>query len=286
MGVGVEGGFPVPTQFWPAIMQTPVSALVRPRATVIPPGSPPDSPIDIPTLDTDLDVSWIGEGDAKPEDSFALKVATLTPREVAASATVSDKLLRNWAASSTPIETIFKRAVSKAEDTAFLTGSGIGRPLGILNSPAAINVGRAAANLIAYADVTAMLARIIPGGEPTWIASPTIISQLATLVDAGSHATWQSYRELFGIPLIFSARLPALGSAGDLMLVDLSYYLIADGSGPFVVASNQSSAANFTSNKTVIKIFWNVDGQPWLSAPIPLEGSAANTVSPFVSLAA
>ena len=37
----------------------------------------------------------------------------------------------------------------------------------------------------------------------------------------------------------------------------------------------------FTSNRSVLKVFWNVDGQPWLDGPIPLEGSTANTVSPF-----
>jgi len=66
-----------------------------------------------------------------------------------------------------------------------------------------------------------------------------------------------------------------------LILADLSYYLIKDGSGPFVAASPH---VYFTTNKTVIKIFWNVDGQSWLNDPLGLEGSVANTVSPFVVL--
>ena len=73
----------------------------------------------------------------------------------------------------------------------------------------------------------------------------------------------------------------SLGTVGDLILVDMDYYLIKDGSGPFVATSEH---VHFLTNRTVIKIFWNVDGQPWLSAPIPLEGSAVNTVSPFVVL--
>ena len=86
---------------------------------------------------------------------------------------------------------------------------------------------------------------------------------------------------LMGIPVLFHERSVALGTAGDLILADLSYYLIKEGSGPFVMASEH---VYFTSNRTVIKVFWNVDGAPWLSEPIPLEGSAANTVSPFVVL--
>jgi HK97 family phage major capsid protein len=81
--------------------------------------------------------------------------------------------------------------------------------------------------------------------------------------------------------VVFNDRIPGLGSTGDLMLLDLSYYLIKDGSGPFVAMSEH---VHFTQNKTVIKAFWNVDGQPWLDEPIPLEGSTANTVSPFVVL--
>jgi len=39
---------------------------------------------------------------------------------------------------------------------------------------------------------------------------------------------------------------------------------------------------HFTQNKTVIKAFWLVDGQPWLAGPITQEGGYQ--VSPFVAL--
>lgn len=65
------------------------------------------------------------------------------------------------------------------------------------------------------------------------------------------------------------------------MLVDLTYYLIQDGSGPFVATSEH---VYFAQNKTVIKTFQNVDGQPWLSEPIVGEGDTTQTMSPFVIL--
>jgi HK97 family phage major capsid protein len=86
---------------------------------------------------------------------------------------------------------------------------------------------------------------------------------------------------LLGIPVMFNERSVALGTAGDVVLADLSQYLIKEGSGPYVAMSEH---VYFTTNKTVMKIFWNVDGQPWLDAPIPLEGSTSNTVSPFIVL--
>jgi len=104
--------------------------------------------------------------------------------------------------------------------------------------------------------------------------------------DAGSLVWAPSARDqapniLLGYPIYICNRLPGLGSRGDLCLVNLSYYAIKDGSGPFFAASEH---VYFASNKTVFKIFWNVDGQSLLREPIPLERSSTNTVSPFMIL--
>jgi HK97 family phage major capsid protein len=74
-------------------------------------------------------------------------------------------------------------------------------------------------------------------------------------------------------------RSVGLGSKGDIVLADWFYYVIKDGSGPFVAASEH---VLFRQNKTVVKIFWNVDGAPWLTAPIKEENGYE--VSPFVGL--
>ena len=139
--------------------------------------------------------------------------------------------------------------------------------------------------------VSKMLMR---GGSYLWLASQTVIPQLAAMVDAGSHSVWLGGpggslsgaagplpSTLMGIPMVFADRLPALGTKGDLSLVNLAYYLIKDGSAP---AAASSEHILFLSNKIVFKIVWNVDAHPWLTEPLPLEGSTSNTVSPFVIL--
>jgi len=304
MGVGTEGGFAVPTQFLPELkMVDPQAAIFRPRCTVIPAGDPPDAMISMPTLDQTaaqnmyggMAVSWISEGGTKPETDLKLLEVCLTPHEVAGYTVITDKLLRNWGAAEATVSNMLRLCVRGTEDTAFLSGTGAGQPQGVTNAPARINITRAGAGAIAFADVYGMLARMKMGGSPVWIGSQTILPQLITMVDAGTNSVWlpgtsssigagasnSPPSTLFGYPLLFNDRSPALGTAGDLIFADLSYYLIKDGSGPFVAVSPH---VYFTSNRSVIKIFWNVDGQPWLSAPIPLEGSAANTVSPFVVL--
>ena len=298
MGTGTKGGFMVPEQFRPGLLAIdPQAAIFRPRAQVIPAGSPPDAAISMAALNQGaaknmyggVTVQWIAEGGTKPETDVDIRQIKLEPKEVAAHLVLTDKLLRNWTAAASVCERQLRLAITAAEENAFYSGNGVGRPLGITASPARINYARTTANQIAYADVVGMFARLKMGGNPVWIASQTTIPQLATMVDnaTGSNAVWMQSAvpgmppTLLGIPVLFHERSVALGTAGDLILADLGYYLIKDGSGPFVAMSEH---VYFTTNRSVLKIFWNVDGQPWLDAPIPLEGSAANTVSPFIVL--
>jgi HK97 family phage major capsid protein len=129
-----------------------------------------------------------------------------------------------------------------------------------------------------------------------WLVSQTTIPQLVAMVDAGNHAIWVGGGQtvvggiiqplpptLYGIPVMFAEKLPALGTSGDINLVDLQYYLIKDGSGPFAALSTELL---FLSNRTVFKIVWNVDAKPWLTEAIGLEGATTSTVSPFVRLTA
>lgn len=298
MGTGTKGGFMVPEQFRPGLISiNPQEAVFRPRAQVIPAGSPPDAAITLAALNQGaaenmyggVVVQWIAEAGTKPETDMDIKQIKLEPKEVAAHLVLTDKLMRNWGAASSVCDTQLRLAIRAAEENAFYTGNGVGRPLGVLQSPARINYARATANSITYPDVVGMFARLKMGGSPVWIASQTTIPQLATMVDnaTGSNAVWMQSAvpgmppTLLGIPVLFHERSVALGTAGDLVLADLGYYLIKDGSGPFVAMSEH---VYFTTNRSVLKIFWNVDGSPWLDAPIPLEGSAANTVSPFIVL--
>jgi len=295
MGVGAAGGFMLPTQFRPQLLQVdPQSAIVRPRATVIPAGDPPDAAIDMPSLDqsgargvySGVTVTWIGEGAAKPESEPQFRRVSLDPHEVAAHTIVTDKLLRNSDAAGALVSTLLRRAITAAEDWDFLRGPGGARPRGVIGHAGTVTVARAGAGAVAYADVVGLYARVLLGGPLVWVASPTVLPQVMAMVDAGGNLVWQpNAREgapgtLLGIPLVINQRSPVLGALGDLLLADWNYYLIKDGSGPFVDASPHLL---FLRNETVIKAFWNVDGQPWLTSPLLLE-DGVTTVSPFVAL--
>ena len=297
MDTGAAGGFMIPEQHRNEILRVdPATAIVRPRANVIPAGSPPDAAITMPALDQSgsapgnmfggVQVEWIAEGEEKPETDARFKEIRLEPKEVAGHIVVTDKLLRNWRAAGPFLERLLRDAISQSEDFAFISGNGVGKPLGYLNSGAALAYNRDTNNQIKYVDLVGMLAKILMrGGSPVWIASQSIIPQIMNMKDDDGrliyvvNAKEGMGRTLLGYPLIINNRAAGLGSKGDISLADFSHYLIKDGSGPFVAASEH---VHFKQNKTVIKAFWNVDGQPWLHAPVTEENGY--TVSPFMVL--
>jgi HK97 family phage major capsid protein len=306
MGTGSQGGFAIPDRFDPMLRLVPgQTGIVRQFATQIPAGYPPDALLTLPALDQTsgtggmfggVQITHGGEGVSLTESSAKLREVTLEPRQLNTYLVVSNKLLLNWASASQVITTLLQSAVEATIDYDCIRGDGINKALGFVNCAAAVNVTRGGAGAISFTDVTGMYARLLqrPGvGRPIWVASPTAIPQLFSMTDAGNHAIFLGALSggaaqapaptLLGLPLFFSDRAPALGSKGDICLVDLSYYLLLNGSGPRI---DLSTELLFTSDKSIFRIIAMLDGRPWLTEPITLEGSSTSTVSPFVVLAA
>lgn len=305
MDSGQTGGFLIPTQFRQTIMAVAgPQSIVRSRATVIPAGSPPDSEIEIPALDQTgaspsnvyggVSVSWIAEGGAKPETDADFRLISLKPQEVAGHIVMTDKLLRNSAAAGAYVASQLPKALAYAEDAAFINGNGIGKPQGFIGSGAAYAQARETASSVSYVDLLQMLSRLLQlGGSPVWIVNRALMPVIAQIQDNSGGTGVGAYiftsgnmqagipDTIFGYPVIWSERSPAVGARGDVALADLSGYLIKDGSGPFIAYSEH---VYFLNNKTVVKAFTNVDGKPWLTEPF--EGQDGRTSSPFVVLAA
>jgi HK97 family phage major capsid protein len=296
LGNKSTGGIFVPQQLSKEMFRLATeAAIVRPRARVIPAdGQYPDASIQWPILDQQsetsnmyggVEVQWIEEGAEKPRTDANFTDFTLQPHEVAGTIEVTDKLLRNVSGMNTLLNSLLSQAILHAEDNAFLYGDGLGKPDGVNLSPAVITVPRATAGQITYTDVVKMLAKAKLSSDLIWVASQSTLVQLLTMTDPSGRYIYQANANdatkgtLLGYPIRWTERGPLSGTAGDLMLLDLGYYIIKDGSGIFIEAS---SHVKFTSNRTIIKAFWNVDGGPWIKAPLKLENG--DTVSPFVKL--
>lgn len=299
MGEGSAGGFAVPTQFRDQLLMVePQAAIIRGRSNVIPAGSPPDAAITMPALDQTggvpgnvyggVETNWIGEGDTKPATDAKLREITLQPHELAAHIPVTDKLLRNWLAASSVLERLLRGALTSAQESAFFSGNGVGKPLGFANAGATVTIPRGTAGAVEYEDIAAMVGKILmDGGEPYWLISQSVYPQLLTMTNENGQYIWQpnavegSPGSLMGYPVFWHQRSPVLGQVADVMIVNTAtHYLIKDGSGPFI--DTGFSGDDFVRNKRRIKIFTNVDAQPWLTAPFKQE--SGYEVSPFVRL--
>jgi len=293
MNVGESGGAAVPDEFSTKFLEvTPAEAIVRPRATTMPQGGAPDAALTIPALQQGaagnmyggVTVDWIAEGGTKPETQAKLKDVTLQPKEVAAHIVVTDKLLRNWQACAATVERLLRGALLAAEDVAFLTGNGMTRPLGAIVGPARKLVNRQEALKIGYLDLVNMEAEFLDSPAAVWVVSKRAVRQLRIMEDNAGQLIWSDPKAgmpatLMGRPVVISYRSPALGSLGDIMLADFTYYLIRDGASLQVAASPH---VFFRENKTVIKAFKTVDAAPWPDGPFLQEDG--QTYSPFVVL--
>lgn len=300
-GVPSAGGVLVPPQYRAELLRVdPAIPTIRGLARVFPPdAAAPDAETNWPALDHGGDrgrlagvtAGWVAEGGLKFETQPVFASIKLTPRELAAFTELTDKILRNSNVGQI-VADLLRDALSDVQEAAFFNGDGAGKPLGIMQSPCRIQIPRTAPGGIAWADVTAMLGRLptgsLRGRSTAWICASTSLPALLQLEDTAANALIKADsalrtgvpNTLYGLPIIYNERSPALGDVGDLILADLSYYLIADGSGPFL--ASDGGIVNFKTNRTLLKAFFNVDGQALLSEPLQLPNG--QTVSPFVVL--
>lgn len=303
MGTDARGGYAIPPQFIANLLSVSnTGGVVRSSNPMVLPsgGSSPDEPVTMPALDQSdhgesptvpktfggVELSWISEGAEKPQTDFKLRLITVTPYEIAGSLDITDKLLRNWSAAGNVISTLFTGARVAAEDSAFLSGNGSGKPTGVIGHAATIAVSRQTAGSFTYIDATNMLSSLLMrGGSPVWVLNQSVMPKLMLMQDPEGHYIWQPnattgvQTSLLGYPIKWSERSPILGNAGDVLLADFSNYLIKDGSGPFIGASEH---VRWRENVTVFKTFWNVGGTPWLTQPYMTEDGLQR--SPFVTL--
>src|SRR5205807_4788566 len=85
---------------------------------------------------------------------------------------------------------------------------------------------------------------------------------------------------LFGRPVMYSEKLPALGTAGDVVLTDPQLYIVGDRMQIEIAASEH---VNFLKNQMTWRVVERIDGQPWMDKPVTLQDGATQ-VSPFVVL--
>jgi HK97 family phage major capsid protein len=300
---GTAGGYIVPPDFYDQLLQIAAenstfrqSAFVQPMASA----TLQFPYLDITTVQTagvspffgGVTATWTEEAQNRTETEPTFKMMELKAHELSGYTVSSNVLLQDAAFGLEKfLQILIGNAVAWFEEYAFLQGNGVGKPLGILNAPATILNNRNTASHFYFPDVAAMMAKLLPASynRARWYISPTVVSDLLQLKDGANRAIFLSIDQgvtkppiwkLLNLPVTITEKLPALGTTGDVMLVDPSLYVIGDRMSLEIAASEH---VNFLKNQMTWRFVQRVDGQPWMDKAVTLQ-DASTQVSPFVVL--
>lgn len=300
---GSQGGYLVPEEFLPKLYAlSGERAVVRPRATVIPMAG---RSVQVPVLDTfsapaagdsaffaGLVARWTEEGGTLNQTEPTFRQIEMVAHELSGYSKVSNTILEDSPLGvEALLASLFGSAIAWHEDYAFLRGDGVGKPLGAVatGNAAAVSVTRATGGSFGFADATKMLSRFLPGYGPdrsAWVIHPTVLEKLISFTDAGGNNLFiTSFGEkprmlLLGLPVVTSEKLPVLGTARDVCLINFEHYLIGDRRQVEIAFSEHIA---FTTNQSAWRFTVRVDGQPWMKGAQYL-ADGSTTVSPYVYL--
>jgi HK97 family phage major capsid protein len=306
-----QGGFLVPEVLRSDILQMMIEkSIVRRFARIVPMDS---LRIPYPTIDDTTHTSsvlggvigyWAEEAAALTASQPAFARTELEAHKLTCYTEVPNELLNDAVqALAAWMQDVLPTALAFYEDLAFISGSGVGQPQGILNAPAALQVTRGTAGKVLFADLAQMYSQLLPQSHRSpstvWLCSPDVLPQLLQLVVAapvttsgtaavappvwlgGMSAAGDRPTEILGHPLFVTEKVPALGTTGDVILADLSFYLLGD---RMELTATSSAHYKFSSDITAFRWIERVDGRCWLQSALTLENGSANKVSPIVVL--
>jgi HK97 family phage major capsid protein len=225
----------------------------------------------------------LGLMDIRLEDMMGLCYAT-------------ERLLRDATALESYIVDIFKEEFAFVVDNEIVRGTGAGQCLGLLNSGALVSVakenGQASGTILAE-NIFNMWSRLWARSRPNaaWYINQDVEPQLHSLslsVGTGGIPVYMPagglsqspFATLYGRPVIPIEQCESLGTKGDIILADMSQYLLVKKADLEAVSSIH---VRFVYNERVFRFTLRINGQPkWKTALQPYKGN--NTLSPFVCL--
>ncbi len=284
-GVPSQGGFAVPEEFAAMLLDNSIeSEIVRPRAQVWPMLTDVrkipawDGKNHSSNLFGGLAGTWLGEGATATRQDAKLRLMQLTAHKLAIFSQASNELLQDGTDFENQLGQAMIKALGWSMDYYFLQGNGSGQPLGLINDPALITVAAEAgqvADTVCYENLVKCFARLAPQciNNSVWLANPTTIPGLLQLTvnvgTAGSYVPVMTESDgsfkVLTRPVIFTEKLPALGSKGDIVLADLSQYAIGLRKE---VSLDKSNVPGWLEDSADYRTIVRVDGQGTWDGPI------------------
>lgn len=310
VGTDSEGGFMVPPAFSLMLLDGSLEiAVVRPRVTSLEMTS---DRIELPQVKNydhssnqvygGIQVYWKAENALLTESKPAMEEIAFNLQPLTALAYASHKMMRfSPIAVGSFLLPKMSEAMAWKEDDGFINGTGAGMPLGLLNAPGkveqAIENGQTlAGSAFVSQNAVKMFARlrVEKNASTVWLYNkPELFRWLALLsIDVGTAGSAAGLvtripgspsMDMLGYQLVDTEHTKAVGTAGDIILADLSQYIVADDrKGPEIA---QSMHLKFDYGQEAFRIIKYVDGGPRWTAAFTRQNGAV-TVSPIVTLGA
>jgi HK97 family phage major capsid protein len=241
---------------------------------------------------------WQGEASLYTASQTKLRQMELDLKKLTGLTYATDELLQDAAALEGLITEMFPQEFKFKIEDAIINGTGSGQPLGILNGGALVTVAiegsQTIANSATYlvANTAKMWARLADGASsPVWLMNRELYPSLIQMVLGGAggatpvflpagSVTGTPFATLHGYPIIPVEYTAAVGTPGDLILCDLSQYLMIDKGS---IKQQSSIHVRFLYDEMTFKFTYRADGQPTWNKPLtPKNGSA--TTSPTIVL--
>lgn len=243
---------------------------------------------------------WTGEGQSITASKPTVREVQMKLQKLAVVVYLTDELISDGAQA---LEQFVTRKAAEEFNfmigDALFNGDGIGKPLGILNSPSLLAIaaegGQSPATIVA-ANIIKMQNRFFAPnfGNANWYLNQDCLQQLMQLSLPTGTSSGQlvympptglsasPYGSLGGRPLKPIEFAGTLGSQGDVTLADLGQVLSISKGG---VAQAVSMHVEFLTDQLALRFTMRMNAAPWENSPItPFKGT--NTQSSFVCIAA
>ena len=305
-GSGADGGFALQTDFAGMIMESAVqqSPLLN-RLDRYTCSSSANAMRWVSADETDVSKSvfggvqmyWASEGAAVAASKPQFREMKMDLEKMMGFLYCTDEMLEDAAFMTSFASSSFTLAGDRLLTESVICGDGAGKPLGLAHSKALITVAKEqsqAAGTFLGANAIKMQARAMPRNRDrlVWLMHPDVEEQLPTLaIQSGEAAKflWNpegglgnfDTQRVLNKPVLFEDSCSALGTAGDILLVDpYMYILLTKGT----VKQDWSIHVEFLTDQNCFRVVYRCNGAPKVSKPLTIKNST-KTRSPFVALA-
>lgn len=305
-GSGSDGGFALQTDFASVIMESAVqqSPLLN-RLDQYTCSSSANAMRWVSADETDVSKSvfggvqmyWASEGAAVNASKPQFREMKMDLEKMMGFLYCTDEMLEDVAFMTSFASSSFMLAGDRLLTEGVISGDGVGKPLGMIHSKALVTVDKESnqtAGTFLGNNAIKMQARAMPRNRErlVWLMHPDVEDQLPTLsIQSGNESKflWNpegglgnfDTQRVLNKPVLFEDSCSALGTAGDIMLVDpYMYILLTKGT----IKQDWSIHVEFLTDQNCFRVVYRCNGAPKVNKPLKIKNST-KTRSPFVALA-